>query len=161
MIMKKILFLPFLLAVFLCQGQSLCLQPMCQAVKAKVGDTAQLAAALTTVKPFQSIAFTQLSGPNTATLTPLQPVFTTSLSATQWVNITNMTAGTYLFQVTGKDNGGGIVTAIDSLIVSPATTCPVIPPARTAVSIQITINGSLITIPLAGTKITYSDGTTQ
>lgn len=102
----------------------------------------------------------QVSGPNTATIT----------NGGQTAAIASgLVAGSYVFRLTATSKNGLSASATATVVVNPAPapvcptcpTCPVIPAARTVTGIQITINGLLITIPLAGTKITYSDGTTQ
>lgn len=67
------------------------------------------------------------------------------------------------------DKYGNFDTAAVAITVNPfkcptcpppvvCPVCPVIPPPRTATVIQVTINGLPFNVPLAGTKITYSDG---
>lgn len=158
--MKKLLIIPALLFALLASAQSDCLQTSCVAVHARVGDTVQLGAVFTTSNKVASLVFTQVSGPNTAVqLNPVQS-YVTSLGDTARMNVTGLAAGTYVFEVVGKDQSGGqAAPGYDSIVVTPAVAqaLPVITGAT------ISILGQTLTIPPGvGTKITYTlNGVTQ
>lgn len=86
----------------------------------------------------------------------------TPTSSSTWVkNINN--PGTYTFSLTVATKHGVTMTNPGSVVtVFPATvSCPPIPPVRTIQTIQVVIDGLLINIPIKGSLITYSDGSTQ
>ena len=83
-----------------------------------------------------SVTWSQVSGPNTATIA----------TPTTWsTSVTGMIAGAYTFQMTVTDNGGGIYTAKTNVTVNPATTT--IAPILTIVGNQtITLPDSTVTL---------------
>jgi hypothetical protein len=125
-----------------------CLAPSCkQSVQLPVSvDT--LFARLTTGDGYKSVVWKQLSGPNTATL-GTQVINLTSPSVGASIQpISNLVAGSYVFQATGTSTGGTTGTATVSLTVQPAIV--VVPPTKT---VRFTIslsNGQTFTY--------YSDG---
>jgi hypothetical protein len=160
--MKKLLILFILCTPFFAKSQNLCLQTMCTAAHARVGDTVVIGAALTASNGYGSIAYKFQSGPATPVITAGTPYSPITGGATQ-VNaqITRLSAaGTYLFQVTSTDaKGNAAPPSIDSVVVAAAVICPL---PRTVTGITITLYGLTITIPVSqGTKVTFSDGTTQ
>lgn len=159
--MKKLLIIPALLFALLASAQSDCLQTSCVATHAKVGDTVQIGAVLTTSNGVSSLICTQVSGPNTASQILTTGNWKTSLQDTARVNVTGLAVGTYVFQFVGKDvSGGGTPPGYDTIVVSAATACPVVPAPRTVTAAQIQIGGIWFTLPAGTLKITYSDGTT-
>jgi len=161
--MKKILFVLSLLVSFSLKSQSLCLQTMCTAAHARVGDTVMLGAVLTAANLYQGVAYTQTSGPNTASLITMPAVYVGSVSAQQNVKVTGLAAGTYLFKVVGTDQKGAAITGVDSIVVAAATPCPVVPGPPTFTGITLTLFGVPVVIPAGqGTKVTFTyNGTTQ
>lgn len=158
---RKIFFIVMIcLATARIQAQSLCLQTQCLATKARVGDTTQLAAKLTTAAGYSSITYNlQPGAPSSPTVTYTQAAYTTSLQAQQNIQVTNLAAGTYIWQVVGKDQAGGSVIGYDSLIVSPAI--PACPAPRTVSTVTISVGGISVTIPASAAKFTFTDGTSQ
>lgn len=162
--MKKLLIIPLIFLACLVQAQSItgvCLSPLCRAQKALTTDTGRLAAQMAvtgTTDTYKSITFSQASGPNTSVISGYSTVWNTGLQANVYANVTGTIPGTYIYKITGTTTSGTTLTAYDSLIVSAPAACPL---PRNVSAIQISINGQLFTIPLTGTKITYSDGTTQ
>lgn len=84
--------------------------------------------------------------------------------------LSNLSEGSYTVQLIATDDAGYSDTATQVLkVVGPPACpiCPVCPPPvvcpvpRTVTGIQITLFGTVVTIPLAGTKIIFSDGSTQ
>lgn len=61
--------------------------------------------------------------------------------------------------VTPTCDSAGIIKAY--LATHPCPTCPTIPAPRIVTSLQITVNGLLITVPIAGAKFKFSDGGNQ
>lgn len=156
--MKKLI-LVFLILPFLAKGQVTCLQTMCVAAHAKVGDTSAIGAVFVSSKNVASITFSQIAGPSVALLSPPGNTGLTKPVDTARVGVTNLAAGTYLFKVTATDQSGIVLTGIDSLVVAAAT---VIPPQRMVTSITIMLFGVPFTIPAGqGTKVIMSDSTTQ
>jgi hypothetical protein len=125
-----------------------CLAPSCnQSVQFPVYvDT--LFARLTTGDGYKSVVWKQLSGPNTATL-GTQVINLTSPSVGASIQpISNLVAGSYVFQATGTSTGGTTGTATVSLPVQPAIV--IIPPTKTAVVIIPLSDGKHFTV--------FSDG---
>jgi hypothetical protein len=158
--MKNIFFGLCLLSSLSAKSQSLCLQTMCTAAHASVGDTVLMGAVLTAANLYQSVTYSQTSGPNTATLITMPAVYVGSVSAQQNIKVTGLAVGTYLFKVVGTDQKGAAITGVDSIVVAAAPApCP---PQRTVTGVTITMYGITITIPAgAGTKVTLSDGSIQ
>jgi len=92
-------------------------------------------------------AWGQLSGPNTAG-SSLIPGNTTDIIF--W----GLVPGSYVFQLTVKDNQGRSAVATVNVNIYQ-------PPPRIVTAVTINVNGSTYPIPLSWLKITYSDGTTQ
>jgi hypothetical protein len=158
--MKNIFFGLCLLSSLSAKSQSLCLQTMCTAAHASVGDTVLMGAVLTAANLYQSVTYSQTSGPNTATLITMPAVYVGSVQAQQNIKVTGLAVGTYLFKVVGTDQKGAAITGVDSIVVAAGPTpCP---PQRTVTGLSIMINGVSYTLSsLVGIKVTYSDGTTQ
>lgn len=96
-----------------------------------------------------SYAWSKLSGPRGDSL---------SNPGTARIKVSFLQAGIYTYLLTITDNSGATSMAPVTITVNPAPACPA---PRTAIGIQLMIGGQLITIPLAGAKIAYSDGSTQ
>lgn len=166
--MKKLIFFAALLICFSSQaqlvtGDVLTFIPY-QTSRIHQSDSVCMSAVLTSNKTVSNIVWAQTAGP-AIKIPPSAPTYgngnATAISSF-WLQ--GVAPGTYVFKATGTTISGSIAYAIDSLVVvadPPKLVCPVIPPQRVATSLQIVINGQLITIPLAGTKIVYSDGSTQ
>lgn len=70
------------------------------------------------------------------------------------------TPGIYTFSLTVTTIHGAVLSNNNSqVIVLPAIAPP--PPPRTVTSIQILVDGVMITIPLKGSLVGYSDGSSQ
>lgn len=129
---------------------------MCNAVKARAGDTATLAALLTANNLVSSITFTQASGPNTAIAISRSDGWATNMADTARIQVGGLAVGTYIFNVVGKDKAGGVVNGTDTISVSPGPSpCPVIPPAANRVisMVFVQVNG------INRIQVTYWDGT--
>ncbi len=117
-----------------------------------------LGALLTANNKVSAITFTSAkTNPNTPVIGPLVNGWATNIADTGRVQVTGLIPGTYVFNITGTDQAGGTVTGVDSIVVSAAITCPVIPPggARIASWTRVTdANG------VGRILVTYWDGTT-
>lgn len=77
--------------------------------------------------------------------------------------------GNYRFKLVVTDSVGNKDSAYATVVLNPLVipACPVCPPQilcpfqRTVTAIKVNINGLVLSIPLAGTIINYSDGSTQ
>jgi len=76
----------------------------------------------------------------------------------QGILLANLVEGSYSLSLVAVDNAGHSDTAKATIQVYGPPKCP---PQRTVASIQTTVFGQVITIPLTATKIYFSDGTTQ
>jgi hypothetical protein len=161
--MKKLLVLLSIVALGLhTQAQSVCLSTLCLPVQVHAGDSALIGAIMQSDTLVKGISYSLVSGPNVPTFATDKGTYFTQTKAQYNSVVKNLVVGTYSILVTGTDASGVTKTGQEFIIVSPAVAaCPPIPTPRTAVSAQVTINGVLITIPLKGTPIQYSDGTTQ
>lgn len=105
----------------------------------------------------RSLEWMQLTGPT--------PAIFTSVSDRGWL-ISGLFPGLYSFKYLVSDSLGNTDTAflavnVKPVFIPPCPVCPpvvICPPRRTATGIQVTLNGIPFNIPIAGTKITYSDG---
>jgi hypothetical protein len=155
--MKNIVLVLSLLVYLSARSQSLCLQTMCTAAHANVGDTVLMGAVLTAANLYQSVTYSQTSGPNTATLITMPAVYVGSVQAQQNIKVTGLAVGTYLFKVVGTDQKGAAITGVDSIVVAASTPCPPVPGPPTFSGVTVTIFGVPITIPAGqGTKITFT-----
>lgn len=160
--MIKILILAVLSLPFLANAQTtLCLSTQCTATHTQVGDTISIGAKLVADAGVASIVFTQAAGPNNAIIGAVYNGWYSGAVDTGIVKVSGLIAGTYLIKIVGSDKGGGVTAPqYDTIIVAAAT--PACPVQRTVTGITIPWFGGTITIPVgAGTKITFSDGTTQ
>lgn len=122
-------------------------------------DSVQIFATLITNKSVSNIGWSQVSGP-ALKITPTTNYWTGAVAtASFWLSKT--TPGVYVFKAVGLSSSGTTGFVTDTLTVLADPVCPPPVAQRVATAIQITINGQLITIPLAGTKITYGDGSVQ
>ena len=92
-----------------------------------------------------------------------------SPSDSEGVCASGLRPGSYRFKLVVTDSLGNKDSAyatvrLNAVVIPACPVCPppvVCPPQRTVVGIQITLYGAIINIPLVGTKISFSDGTTQ
>lgn len=160
--MKKLIILAAL-AISFCNlnaQSTIALLPSCKQT-AHVGDTVSIFAQLLATNRFGSINFSLNPGsPNT----PVQGTAATtmyggtSILGSTAFTVTGLAAGTYVWSVMGKDAAGSTIEGQDSLIVIPAL--PTATP-RSVVSVVIPIGTTTITLPAAGLKFAYTDGSTQ
>lgn len=171
--MKKYLFLLATLISLASFGQTapgqgtaeiFVLQPS-NAQRVHASDSVLVFATLSANRLVSNIGFTQLSG-QALKINPVTTYYGGGVAtAAFWLQ--GLAPGLYVFKATGLAASGTTGSVLDSLtviadpVIPVCPICPPIPPARTATAIQITINGQVFTIPLVGTKITYSDGTVQ
>lgn len=127
------------------------------------GDTVNIYSVLLSTNRYGSILFSLNPGnPNTPTQgTPVSTLVGSSglLGMTSF-SATGLIPGTYSWTVQGKDAAGYTIGGQQSLIVLPALV-KVNPIPRTVTSITFSIGSTPITLPAAGIKFTYADGTTQ
>lgn len=133
------------------QTTTFCLRPSCpQTIQLPVSiDT--VFAQLNVSDGVKGLTWTQVSGPNTATVgTPiLTPNGTNQTLST--LPLSKLVAGTYVFSVIGTSAGGSTGSATAQVIVLPAPA-----PPRTVVSVSFKlVNGIWVQ------SITFSDGSTQ
>lgn len=76
----------------------------------------------------------------------------------QGILLANLVDGSYVLNLVASDNAGHSDTATATIQVYGPPKCSA---PRTVTSIQVVINGLYFTIPVAGTKIGFNDGTTQ
>ena len=93
-----------------------------------------------------SYAWTQTSGPSTATLgTPNSAQASAS----------NLVAGTYIFQLTVKDNNNATATDLLTVLVNPAVNIPPVANAGSSVTVTLPLNST----SLNGSASSDADGT--
>lgn len=157
----KLLLGLFLLVSISVKSQTLCLSTQCVATHTQAGNTVSVGAILTANAGVANITFTQAAGPNNSSIGAVYNGWLSGVVDTGIVQVSGLVAGTYLIKVVGTDKSGGITPPqYDTIIVAAAT--PACPVQRTVTGITIPWFGGTITIPVgAGTKITFSDGTTQ
>lgn len=83
-----------------------------------------------------------------------------SASDSGGICVSGLRPGNYRFKLVVTDSLGNKDSTYASVVLN-GVVIPVCPPQRSVTAIEVTINGILFTIPLVGTKISYSDGTTQ
>jgi len=156
--MKKLLFLISFVILTICvsgqsSGSAMCVSVNCPEITQLPVDSA--------------LIFGNVTVPVGDTLSTLKWIVTggtgvtlsTPTTSQTWVKGLN-TPGIYTFSLTATTKHGNVMTNLNSQVTVIAAVPPP-PPPRAVTSIQIMIDGVLVTIPLKGSLLTYGDGSTQ
>lgn len=124
-----------------------------------VSDSVQISATALTNQQVTGILWTQTAG----SAVKMAPTFNwqTGIAGNSYFWLQGLPAGGYGFNATVTLANGQTYTTHDSLTVVADAVCPVCPTQRSVTSISFSVAGVSVTIPAAGVKFNYDNGTTQ
>lgn len=121
--------------------------------RVRQGDSVQVYATIYVPVKVATLTVTQTAGP-AVKIAPVAAWYTNNVETLSfWVSTAS--PGGYSWKFNGSSTGGSTSVTTDSLTILPPMT------PRIATSLQVSIDGQLTTIPIAGSIIGYGDGTIQ